>query len=123
MDRGHLKVHKLTCAVDCGQMVNPNIVAQQVEGGIVFGLSAALWGEITLAGGEVQQKNFDTYRLVRMNESPEIVVHLVESTEAPGGMGEPSVAMVAPALGNAIFAATKKRVRALPIAKQQVVKI
>ncbi|MEY4376739.1 MAG: hypothetical protein RJB26_1289 [Pseudomonadota bacterium] len=123
VDRGHLKVHKLTCAVDCGQMVNPNIVAQQVEGGIVFGLSAALWGEITLTGGAVQQKNFDTYRLVRMNESPEIVVHLVESTEAPGGMGEPSVAMVAPALGNAIFAATKKRVRALPIAKQQVVKI
>lgn len=121
--RGQLKVHKLTCAVDCGQMVNPNIVAQQVEGGIVFGLSAALWGEITLAGGEVQQKNFDTYRLVRMNESPEIVVHLVDSGAAPGGIGEPSVAMVAPALGNAIFAATKKRVRALPIAKQQVVKI
>lgn len=121
--RGQLKIHKLTCAVDCGQMVNPNIVAQQVEGGIVFGLSAALWGDITLAGGAVQEKNFDTYRLVRMNESPEIVVHLVESTEAPGGIGEPSVAMVAPALGNAIFAATKKRVRALPIAKQQVVKI
>ena len=71
----------------------------------------------------MQQKNFDTYRLVRMNESPEIVVHLVESSEAPGGMGEPAVAMVAPALGNAIHAATRKRIRALPIAKQQVVKI
>jgi isoquinoline 1-oxidoreductase beta subunit len=123
VDRGLLKVHKLTCAVDCGQMVNPNIVAQQTEGGLLFGLSAALWGEITLASGAVQQKNFDTYRLVRMNESPEIVVHLVESTAAPGGMGEPAVAMVAPALGNAIHAATRKRIRALPIAKQQVVKI
>jgi isoquinoline 1-oxidoreductase beta subunit len=123
VDRGHLRVHKLTCAVDCGQMVNPNIVAQQVEGGLLFGLSAALWGEITLAEGAVQQKNFDTYRLVRMNESPEIVVHLVESSEAPGGMGEPAVAMVAPALGNAIHAATRKRIRALPISKQQVVKI
>lgn len=113
---GKLKVHKILCVVDCGQMVNPSIVEAQTFGGIVFGLTAALWGQITIKGGEVQEKNFDTYRLLRINEAPEIQVHLTESQAPPGGMGEPSVALVAPAVCNAIFKATGKRLRKLPIA-------
>jgi isoquinoline 1-oxidoreductase subunit beta len=113
-----LKIHKIVCVIDCGQMVNPSIVQAQAEGSIVFGLTAALWGEINLANGRVQEQNFDAYRLLRINETPEIEVHLLESTEKPGGMGEPAVALVAPAVCNAIYAATKKRIRKLPIAKQ-----
>lgn len=120
---GALKVHRITCAVDCGRMVNPNIVDQQVEGSILFGLTAALWGEITLKGGQVQEKNFDRYRLLRLHESPRIDVVLLESAEAPGGMGEPGTAVVGPALANAIFAATGQRLRALPIARQGIVKV
>jgi len=113
---GELKVHKITCVVDCGQMVNPRIVESQIESGIVFGLSAALWGEITLRAGQVQQTNFNSYRLLRSNELPELDVHLVPSGAPPGGIGEPAVALVAPAICNAIFAATGKRLRSLPIA-------
>jgi isoquinoline 1-oxidoreductase beta subunit len=119
--RGALKVHRITCAVDCGRMVNPNIVDQQVEGSILFGLTAALWGEITLKGGQVQEKNFDRYRMLRLPESPRIDVVLLDSAEAPGGMGEPGTAVVGPALANAIFAATGKRLRALPVARQGIV--
>ena len=115
---GQLKVHRIVCAIDCGQMVNPGIVQAQAEGSIVFGLTAALWGEINIANGQVQEKNFDGYRMLRLNETPAIEVHLLESTEKPGGMGEPAVALVAPAVCNAIYAATRKRLRALPIAKQ-----
>jgi isoquinoline 1-oxidoreductase beta subunit len=117
MDGGRARVRKITCVVDCGQMVNPSIVEAQVQSGIVFGLSSALWGEITIEGGRVQQQNFDTYRLVRMNEMPELDVELVVSTEAPGGIGEPSVALVAPAIANAVFAATGQRIRSLPLSK------
>jgi isoquinoline 1-oxidoreductase beta subunit len=113
-----LKVHRIVCAVDCGQMVNPGIVQAQAEGSIVFGLTAALFGEINLVNGKVQEQNFDTYRLLRMNETPSIEVHLMESTEKPGGMGEPATALVAPAVCNAIYAANRKRLRKLPIAKQ-----
>jgi isoquinoline 1-oxidoreductase beta subunit len=98
-------------------MVNPAIVESQIVSGIVFGLTAALWGEITLDGGRVRQTNFDGYRLLRMNEMPAIEVKLLESAEAPGGIGEPSTALVAPAVCNAIFAATGRRLRELPIAK------
>ena len=115
---GALKIHRITCVVDCGRMVNPNIVDQQVEGSILFGLTAALWGEVTLKGGQVQERNFDRYRLLRLPESPRIEVVLLESTEAPGGIGEPATALIAPALTNAIFAATGKRLRSLPIARQ-----
>jgi isoquinoline 1-oxidoreductase subunit beta len=115
---GALKIHRITCVVDCGRMVNPNIVDQQVEGSILFGLTAALWGEVTLKGGQVQERNFDRYRLLRLPESPRIEVLLLESTDAPGGMGEPATALIAPALTNAIFAATGKRLRSLPIARQ-----
>jgi isoquinoline 1-oxidoreductase beta subunit len=116
---GELKVHKIVCAVDCGQMVNPRIVESQIESGIVFGLSAALWGEVTVLGGQVQQTNFNNYRLLRNNELPELDVHLVQSDEAPGGIGEAAVPLVAPALCNARFAATGKRLRELPIGVQK----
>jgi len=123
VEGGVLKIHRVTCAVDCGSVVNPNIVDQQIHGSILFGLTAALWGEITLAGGQVQQKNFDSYRLLRLPEAPPIDVHVIDSTEAPGGLGEPGTALIGPAVANAIFAATGKRLRALPIAKQNIVKI
>ena len=123
MKDGTLTIHRITCAVDCGQMVNPNIVDQQIEGSILFGLTAALWGDITLVRGEVQQRNFDSYRMLRLPEVPRIDVHLLESGEAPGGVGEPGTAVVGPALANAIFAATGKRLRSLPIAKQGIVTV
>ena len=116
--RGELKVHKIVCVVDCGQMVNPRIVESQIVGGIVFGLSSTLWGEVTIVGGKVAQTNFNNYRVLRNNELPELDVHLMESDEAPGGIGEAAVPLVAPALCNAIFAATGKRLRTLPIATQ-----
>ena len=116
---GKLKVHKVTCAVDCGQMVNPKIVESQITSGIIYGLSAALWGEVTLEEGKVHQTNFDNYRVLRMNDAPELEVHLIESTESPGGIGEPSTAVVAPAVANALFAASGRRVRALPFASQR----
>jgi isoquinoline 1-oxidoreductase beta subunit len=117
---GELKVHKIACVVDCGQMVNPRIVESQIESGIVFGLTAALWGEVTIAGGRVQQTNFNSYRLLRNNELPQLDVHLVESGEAPGGIGEAAVPLIAPALCNAIFAATGRRLRSLPIGRQRL---
>jgi isoquinoline 1-oxidoreductase beta subunit len=119
---GQVKVHKIVCVVDCGQMVNPRIVESQIESGIVFGLTAALWGEVTIVAGQVQQTNFNNYRLLRNNELPELGVHLVDSDEAPGGIGEAGVPLVAPALCNAIFAATGKRLRALPIGAQTLQK-
>ena len=123
LEQGALKVHRIVCVVDCGQMINPRIVESQIESGIVFGLSAALWGEVTIAAGRVQQTNFNNYRLVRGNEMPEIDVHLVDSSEPPGGIGEPAVALVAPAICNAIFAATGKRIRSLPIGAQNLLRL
>ncbi|MFC4309710.1 molybdopterin cofactor-binding domain-containing protein [Steroidobacter flavus] len=118
LDGDKLKVHRIVCAIDCGQMVNPGIVQAQAEGGIIFGLTAALFSEINVVNGKVQETNFDKYRLLRINEAPSIEIHLLNSDEKPGGMGEPTVALVAPAVCNAIYAATKKRLRKLPIAKQ-----
>ena len=117
VQQGTVRVHRVICVVDCGQMVNPAIVESQIESGIIFGLTAALWGEITLAGGKVREANFDRYRLMRLNEVPVIEVELLASDESPGGIGEPSTAVVAPAVCNAIFAATGKRLRELPISK------
>jgi isoquinoline 1-oxidoreductase subunit beta len=113
-----LKVHRIVCAIDCGQMVNPGIVEAQAEGSIIFGLTAALFSEINIAGGRVKEQNFDDYRMLRINEAPQIEVYVVNSNEKPGGMGEPATALVAPAVCNAIYAATRKRLRTLPIAKQ-----
>ena len=113
---GEVRVHRVVCAVDCGTVVNPDIVKAQIEGGVVFGISGALWGEITLKHGRVEQSNFHNYRVLRMNEAPAIEVHLIRNGEAPGGIGEPGTAVTAPALANAIFAATGKRIRKLPLA-------
>ncbi len=116
---GKVKVHKITCALDCGQIVNPDIVNAQVEGSIIFGLTAALWGEINVQRGRVQQTNFHDYRLLRMNETPVIDIFVVNSSAAPGGIGEPAVALVAPAVCNAIYSATGRRVRSLPLARHR----
>jgi isoquinoline 1-oxidoreductase subunit beta len=112
---GTVRVHRVVAAVDCGRTVNPDTVKGQIEGGIIFGLTAALKTEITLEKGRVQQRNFNDYPMVRMFESPVIEVFIVPSTEHPTGVGEPGVPPVAPAVANAIFAATGKRVRRLPI--------
>jgi isoquinoline 1-oxidoreductase beta subunit len=112
---GTVRVHRVVCAVDCGRVVNPDTVKAHMEGGVVFGLTAALKTEITLENGRVQQRNFHDYPMLRMFESPAIEVHIIPSQEKPTGVGEPSVPPVAPALANAIFAATGKRVRRLPI--------
>jgi isoquinoline 1-oxidoreductase beta subunit len=106
------------CVVDCGVVVNPDTVSAQMESGIVFGLSAALYGEITIKNGRVEQTNFGDYRVLRINEIPQIDVHIVKSLEAPGGIGEPGTSCVMPALTNAIFAASGKRIRKLPVGEQ-----
>jgi len=103
------------CAADVGTTVNPDTVAAQMESGIVYGLSAALYGRITFRNGQVEQSNFHDYPVLRMNEMPAVEVHLVPSTESPGGVGEPGTPPIAPAVCNALFALTGKRVRRLPI--------
>jgi isoquinoline 1-oxidoreductase beta subunit len=112
---GEVRVHRVVCAIDCGQVVHPDTVVAQMEGSIVFGLTAALKGRITLEKGRVKQSNFHDYRLLTMREMPVIEVHIVPSTSAPGGVGEPGTPPIAPAVANAVFAATGTRVRKLPI--------
>ena len=119
---GNVRVHRVVCAVDCGMVVNPNTVEAQMEGGIIYGLTAALKGAITIDQGRVQQSNFHDYQMLRMNEMPAIAVHILPSTEAPGGVGEPGVPPIAPAVANAIFAATGKRIRQLPIRAEELKK-
>jgi len=117
-DQGEVKVERVVCAVDCGMVVNPNTVIAQIEGGVIFGLTAALYNEITIKHGRVEQNNFNDYRMLRINEAPRIEVHLIPSAEAPGGIGEPGTAAIGAALTNAVFAATGKRIRTLPIGNQ-----
>ena len=112
---GKLKVHRVVCAIDCGPVVNPDTIKAQMEGGIVFGLTAALYGEITFEKGRVKQRNFHDYPMLRMNEMPVVEAFIVPSTEKMGGVGETGVPPVAPAVANAIFAVTGKRLRRLPI--------
>jgi isoquinoline 1-oxidoreductase beta subunit len=112
---GGVKPMHVWCVVDCGIAVNPDTIRAQMESGIVFGLSAALYGEITIKDGRVEQTNFGDYRVLRINEVPQIDVDLVKSTEAPGGIGEPGTSCLMPALTNAIFAASGKRIRKLPV--------
>ena len=120
VDRGKVRVHKVVCAVDCGHVVNPAGVEQQIKSGIVFGLSAALKGGITIAGGHVVESNFHNYDVLRIDEMPAVEVHIVPSQNPPGGIGEASTPGIAPAVANAIFAATGKRVRRLPIRAQDL---
>jgi isoquinoline 1-oxidoreductase beta subunit len=115
IERGKVRVHRVVCAIDCGMYVNPGIIEAQMESGIVYGLTAALKGEITIDKGRVQQGNFNDYPLLAIDEMPAVEVHIVKSSEAPGGVGEPGTPPIAPAVANAVFAATGKPVRRLPI--------
>ncbi len=114
---GAVRVHRVVCAVDCGPAVNVGQIEAQIQGGIVYGLTAALYGEITIDRGRVKQSNFTDYPMMHINEMPVVEVHVVPSTEKQGGIGEPSVGPIAPAVCNAIFAATGKRIRKLPIGR------
>ncbi len=119
-ETGDIKVYKVTCAVDCGSVINPDTLVAQMESGIIFGLTAALYGEITIEKGRVVQENFPDYEIVRMAQAPQIEVHIVESGAALGGAGEPGTPPAAPALANAIFALTGRRMRSLPLKNQDV---
>jgi isoquinoline 1-oxidoreductase beta subunit len=112
---GNVRVRRVVCAVDCGTAVNPDTVQAQIQSATVFGITAALYGEITLKDGRVEQTNFDSYQMLRIDEAPAIEVHIVQSTEPPGGMGEAGTSAIVPAVTNAIFAATGKRLRKLPV--------
>jgi isoquinoline 1-oxidoreductase beta subunit len=112
--KGRVWVHRVVAAVDCGTALNPDSVEHQIEGAVAYGLSAALRGEITMAQGAVVQGNFDDYEPLRMQEMPAVEVHRMPSTAAPGGLGEPGLPPIAPAVANALFAATGRRLRKLP---------
>jgi isoquinoline 1-oxidoreductase beta subunit len=114
-DDGRLKIHRIVAATDPGHAVNPQQIVAQVEGSFVYGLSAALHGECTVAGGRIEQENFDTYPVLRMDEMPKVETVLVPSGGFWGGVGEPTIAVAAPAVLNAIFAATGRRVRSVPL--------
>jgi isoquinoline 1-oxidoreductase beta subunit len=115
-----VKVHRVVCAIDCGLAVNPDGVKAQMEAAIIFGLTAALYGEITVEQGKVRQSNFNDYKMLRINETPLIETYIVPGTNPMGGAGEPGVPPVAPALVNAIFAATGKRIRKLPVQQNEL---
>jgi isoquinoline 1-oxidoreductase beta subunit len=115
VENNQIRVHAVTCAVDCGVAVNPIAVEAQVQGSVAFGLSAALHGKLTLAGGRVQESNFHDYPVVRMYEMPRVAVHIIHSKAKMGGIGEPATAPIAPAVANAVFALTGKRLRTLPL--------
>jgi len=115
---GAVRVRRVVCVVDCGTVVNPDTVRAQIQSAVIFGITAALHGQITLKGGRVEQSNFHDYQMLRMNETPAIEVYIVNSTEPPGGMGEAGTSAIVPAVANAIYAATGKRVRQLPVGQQ-----
>jgi isoquinoline 1-oxidoreductase beta subunit len=115
LSNGQIRVHRVVCAIDCGTVVNPGTVAQQVESSVIYGLSAALFGKIDIVGGAVLQSNFPNYPIVSLSQAPTVETHIVPSTRHPAGVGEPAVPPIAPAVGNALFALTGKRQRALPL--------
>jgi len=112
---GKPKVHKVVCAIDCGTVVNPNTVAQQMQSSVNFGLTAALYGKIDIKDGVVQQTNFTNYPMLQMADAPRVETWIIPSTRAPAGVGEPGVPPIAPALCNALFALTGNRIRKLPL--------
>jgi isoquinoline 1-oxidoreductase beta subunit len=112
---GAVRVRRVSCAVDCGIVVNPDTVRAQIQSAVMFGITAALYGEITIKDGRVEQTNFDSYQILRMNEAPVVDVHIIQSAEIPGGMGEAGTSAIVPAVSNAIFAATRKRLRKMPV--------
>ena len=118
IENGAVKVHRVVCAIDCGLVVNPESLVAQMESAIAFGLGAALQSEISFKDGRVQQSNFHDYQVLRLDQMPRVEVHIVPSTQKMGGAGEPGVPPIAPAVTNAIFAATGKRIRTLPIGGQ-----
>jgi isoquinoline 1-oxidoreductase beta subunit len=120
IEQGRIRVHRVVCVVDCGRVVNPSGVMQQMEGGLVYGLSAALRGQITIDRGRVAQQNFHQYEPLRISEMPVVDVHIVPSTAAPGGIGEVATPAIAPAVAIAIFAATGKRIRRLPFSLEKL---
>jgi isoquinoline 1-oxidoreductase beta subunit len=112
---GRVRVRRVVCAVDCGIVVNPDTVRTQIQSASMFGITAALYGKITLKNGRVEQTNFDSYQMLRIDEAPSVEVHIVQNLEAPGGMGEAGTSVIVPAVANAIFAATGKRLRQMPV--------
>lgn len=115
VDAGHISVHRVVCAIDCGLGVNPDIVRAQVQSSINFGITAALYGEVTLKDGAVQQSNFHDYPVLRMVDAPEIDVLIVDTNKPPTGVGEPGLPPVAAAIGNVVFAASAQRLGQLPL--------
>jgi len=114
-ETGAIRVERVVCVADCGLVVHPHIVRAQMESAIVFGLTAALYGKVTLKDGRVEQSNFHDYQMLSLAECPSIEVHVVPSSESPGGVGEPGTPPIAPAVANAVLAATGKRLRTLPL--------
>ena len=119
-ERGEVHLRRVTSAVDTGIAVNPDTIAAQLQGGLIFGLTAALWGEITIERGRVRQSNFNDYRMLRIDEVPKIDVHVIKSDEDPGGIGETGTTAGPPALCNAIYAATGVALRRLPIDRKAI---
>ena len=115
LDDEQVRVHRVICALDCGQIINPDIVRGQVEGAIIYGLTAALFGNIEIEGGAVRESNFHDYPVLRIDQTPAIEVILVPSEEEPGGVGETALPPIAPAVANALYAVTGKRLRELPL--------
>jgi isoquinoline 1-oxidoreductase beta subunit len=115
VENGKIRVHKVTCVLDCGQAVNPDIVRSQMEGGVIYGLTAALYGGLNLENGAIKESNFHDYPMLRMDESPEIEVVIIDSGTKPTGVGEPGLPPIAPAVANAVYKATGQRLRSLPL--------
>ena len=121
-DQGDVRVTRVVVAADCGRVVNPDTLIAQIQGGVVFGITAILFNEITFAGGRVEQSNFHNYRMLRIDEMPSVEAHIVSSTQDPGGIGEPGTVVVQPAIANAVFAATGLRITRMPIDRNLIAK-
>jgi isoquinoline 1-oxidoreductase beta subunit len=121
-DEGDVRVTRVVVSADYGRLVNPDTLQAQIQGGVVFGITAILFNQITFAGGRVEQRNFNNYRILRMDEMPKIEVNVVSSTENPGGIGEPGTVVVQPAIANAVFAVTGVRITRMPIDRRLVAK-